>query len=488
MTALANLAQPDVELVGGDVLAEVLVGDVDGLPDAMDGFARERTGGHNGGIAHERHAVGDLLANLGLGVGTLHQVPLVQHDDHGALAVGGEARHALVLVGQADGAVDDQDGHVGTVDGAHGAHEAVVLHVLVDLALLAQAGGVDDGVALTVVLDDGVDGVARGAGDVGHDGAVIRGQTVGQRGLASVGATDDGDVDAAVLLLVVGGLDLLQVLHHGVEQVARAVAVQRGDRPRIAQAQLVELPDLVHGIGVVHFVHHQIHRLGGLAQHARHLLVVGVDAGAAVDDEHDDVCLVHAGERLRADGALERVVVAHLDTAGVDELELNAVPVGDVVRTVAGDAAHLVHDGLVGLGNAVNEGGLADVRPSNNRHNGQSHIKSFSVEENTTFAAPLFARQFDEFRQEPSRVTAYHAHGHARRLPHILQRCVIERDAVVVEDDLGDHVRPTRMLGRVGADGLGDVAAAQQPRDVDVPAEEAVLHEQRLHHPGKRAA
>ena len=43
------------------------------------------------------------------------------------------------------------------------------------------------------------------------------------------------------------------------------------------------------------------------------------------------------------------------------------------------------------------------------------------------------------------------------------------------------------MLGRVGANGVGDVAAAQQPRDVDVPAEEAVLHEQRLNHPGKRA-
>ncbi len=81
------------------------------------------------------------------------------------------------------------------------ANEGVVLDVLVDLAFLAQARGVDNGVVLAVMLDDGVDGVARGAGDVGHDGAVGRGQAVGQRGLTGVGAADDGDVDAAVLFL-----------------------------------------------------------------------------------------------------------------------------------------------------------------------------------------------------------------------------------------------------------------------------------------------
>ena len=77
-----------------------------------------------------------------------------------------------------------------------------------------------------------------------------------------------------------------------------------------------------------------------------------------------------AGERLRADGALERVVVAHLDAAGVDEREIDAVPVGLVVGAVARDAAHLVDDGLVGLGYAVDEGGLADVRPSHHRDYG----------------------------------------------------------------------------------------------------------------------
>ena len=40
------------------------------------------------------------------------------------------------------------------------------------------------------------------------------------------------------------------------------------------------------------------------------------------------------------------------------------------------------------------------------------------------------------------------------------------------------------MRGGVGADGRRDVAAAQKARDVDVAAEELVLHEQRLQHVG----
>ena len=148
------------------------------------------------------------------------------------------------------------------------------------------------------------------------------------------------------------------------------MAVHGRDRPRIAQAQLVELPHLVHAVRGVQLVHHEEYGLGRLAQDARNGLVVGVDPGLAVHEEQDDVRLVRAGQRLIAYGALEGVVVAHLDAAGVDELEVDAVPVGLMVGAVARDAAHLVDDGLVGLGYAVDEGGLADVRPSDHRDDG----------------------------------------------------------------------------------------------------------------------
>src|ERR1700722_606806 len=60
-------------------------------------------------------------------------------------------------------------------------------------AFAANAGGVDEAEAASVVLEDFVDGVARGAGYGRDDGAVGRGERVQQRGLADVGVTDDGD-------------------------------------------------------------------------------------------------------------------------------------------------------------------------------------------------------------------------------------------------------------------------------------------------------
>ena len=55
------------------------------------------------------------------------------------------------------------------------------------------------------------------------------------------------------------------------------------------------------------------------------------------------------------DGRLKVVVIAHLDAARVDQGEAKAVPDGFVIRAIARDAAHLVNDSIVDLGDTVNE-------------------------------------------------------------------------------------------------------------------------------------
>ena len=85
------------------------------------------------------------------------------------------------------------------------------------------------------------------------------------------------------------------------------------------------------------------------------------------------------GERLVADGGGEHVVALHgLDAAGVDERELATVPVGHVIAAVAGDAAALVHDGVGGLGDTIDEGRLAHVRAADDRYDGSRHTYSLS--------------------------------------------------------------------------------------------------------------
>ena len=232
---------------------------------------------------------------------------------------------------------------------------------------------------LAVALHDGVDGVARRAGNVGHDRAVGAQDAVEQRGLTGVGAANDGDVERVGELVGDLVLFLRQQRHDVVEQVARAVAVQGRKRRGLTDAKRIELPDaVVLAIGVVELVHQQKDRLVAALEHASDRLVLLGDAGAAVDHKQDDGGFLGGGEGLVADGRGKDIVtLERLDAARVDDGELAAVPIGRVVRAVARDAAGLVDDGVRGLGQAVNERGLAHVGASDDGDD-RFHLLSFN--------------------------------------------------------------------------------------------------------------
>ena len=194
---------------------------------------------------------------------------------------------------------------------------------------------------LAVALDDRVDGVARGSGNVGHDGAVGAQDAVEQRGLTGVGAADDGDVQRVGELIGDLVLFLGKQGHDVVEQVARAMTVQGRERRGLTDAERIELPDaVVLAIGVVELVYQQKDRLVAALEHAGDRLVLLGDAGAAVDHKQDDGGFLGGGERLVADGRGKDVIaLERLDAARVDDGELAAVPIGRVIRAVARDTA-----------------------------------------------------------------------------------------------------------------------------------------------------
>ena len=232
---------------------------------------------------------------------------------------------------------------------------------------------------LAVALHDGVDGVARRAGNVGHDRAVGAQDAVEQRRLTGVGTADDGDVQRVGELIGDLVLFLRKQGHDVVEQVARAVAVQGRERRGLADTERIELPDaVVLAIGVVELVHQQKDRLVAALEHAGDRLVLLGDAGAAVDHKQDDGGFLGGGEGLVANGRGEDVIaLERFDAARVDDGELAAVPIGRVVRAVARDAAGLVDDGVRGLGQAVNERGLAHVGASDDGDD-RFHLLSFN--------------------------------------------------------------------------------------------------------------
>ena len=119
-------------------------------------------------------------------------------------------------------------------------------------------------------------------------------QRVEQARLPDVRPPEDRDADRVLrdLRPLRGAREALE---DRVEQVARAVTVQPRDRQGLAEAEAVELVDLVGPGRVVELVRDQEHRTVGAAQQLRDLLVAGRHSGLRVHDEQDEVGLVDRG-------------------------------------------------------------------------------------------------------------------------------------------------------------------------------------------------
>ena len=153
----------------------------------------------------------------------------------------------------------------------------------------------------------------------------------------------------------------------GVEHVARAAAVERGDAERLAQAEVPQAVGLGLGALVVDLVGGEDDGLARRPQDAYDGLVGVGDADHRVDHEEHGVGQRHRHLGLGADG-LGHAARVGVPAAGVDHGEGAAVPVGVVVDAVAGDAGTVLDDGLAAADDPVDQGGLAHVGAA---HDGQ---------------------------------------------------------------------------------------------------------------------
>lgn len=104
-----------------------------------------------------RRAIDRLHNGLALVV-VLEEVPLVEEYHQGTAALDREISNLLVLLRHARGGVDDEQRDVRAIDSAKPSDHGVVLDILIDRALLADARGIDHAIALAVALDNRVDG------------------------------------------------------------------------------------------------------------------------------------------------------------------------------------------------------------------------------------------------------------------------------------------------------------------------------------------
>ena len=254
-----------------------------------------------------------------------------------------------------------------------------------------------------------------------------------------------------------------------VEQLTRQAAVQRGDRHRITEPEARELPDVALAAFVVDFVDRDDHRVRRALQHLRDARVLFRDADGDVDHEHDHVRGLDRGVGLRAHLRRERGLLAGEaritrgePAARVDDLEPAGLPLGVEGLAVARDTGPLLDDRVAPADDPVDEGRLADVRPSDDRDGGELAGHAACDRSAATSDAPSVAHDLDRSGQVGDRRAVEEATAR--------QRDVREEVAAVG--------------GRAGEDAC-EVGTGEQAGDTDVAAEEPVLDREQLHVAGQ---
>ena len=207
--------------------------------------------------------------------------------------------------------------------------------------------------------------------------AIFAQQPVDERGLARIGAADDGELERRALVILVkfplvGRVILpLDMGEEGLEQIGHALAMfgRKGDG--FAQPQAEGFHHAIIGGLTFRLVGDQNDRHVIAAQPAGDFLVQRRDPCARVDHEQRDVAIFHRRFSLHPHPAGQAVGVLIFITGGVDDGEVEAEQMRLALTPVAGDAGLVVDQRELLADQAVEQGGLAHIGPPDNGYDGQ---------------------------------------------------------------------------------------------------------------------
>ena len=212
--------------------------------------------------------------------------------------------HVLCL--DATGGVDHQDTDIAVLDGADGAHHRIELEILGDLVLTTDTGSIHEVEVEAKLIVTGVDGVAGGTCNLGHDVTIFADEGVDDARLTGIRTAHHGKAGDAVFEIVLGFLG--QGLDHLVEQIARTTARGSADGPGITQSELIELILVVEVLTVVGLVGHQDHRQFSTAQDLCHVHVPACHTVVDVTEEQHEVGFLGGDDHLFTDLLFKDIV------------------------------------------------------------------------------------------------------------------------------------------------------------------------------------
>ena len=194
------------------------------------------------GEAQEIETQVEAVAN-GLTLVGRDAVPLVDAITSARPCSATRPMQARVLLGDGVVRVEHADHHVGAVDRLQRLDDGELLDRLADPGAAAHAGGVDQHVGLPVALERHFDGVARRAGLVERDQALLAEQAVDQRGFAHVGPSDHRDANGAGRVAEhVGRIErAFEPVERALDQRIETLLVRGRNRDGFTEAEAMEL-------------------------------------------------------------------------------------------------------------------------------------------------------------------------------------------------------------------------------------------------------
>ncbi len=295
-------------------------------------------------------------------------VPFVHRDDQGAPPLESNPEHARILFSHGVVSVEDHDDDVRLINRLQSLGNARTLNDILDLGTPADTSGVDEHEFTAVALERHEDAVTGRPGLFVRDHPFVADEAVHQRGLADIGPADDGDPNR-VPLVIVGDLRL-QPLQYMIHQIAAPLSVGRRNQEGLTQRQRMEVDRSRIEVEPFPLVECQRHRLAGTAQLPNDEVILGSQALADIDQEHEAIGLFNSALRLLAHLRLDADGILN-ETAGVDDDVRNRPETAESVLPVARQPGHVRDDRIAGACKNVEQRGLADIGSAHERDDGQ---------------------------------------------------------------------------------------------------------------------
>ncbi len=348
--------------------------------DAEDTLALVRGDEELGDIREGRIAVIEFAFPLDGSVGLLlDHVPLVDAEDYAFAEFNRFLHNFDVLRDHVVSGIGEDHGHVALFERTTRTDGGVKLDGFADLATPPQAGGVNQRQLLLIVGDDGVNRVARGAGNFGHEMARLAQDSVDKRRFADIRTPDDRDERPRATQLLPTPL-FREQFNHSVEDIGEAAAIGGAHRHGVAERQLIERADFDFLLLVVHLVDNENRGAPAALEHAGDFDVAIGGSGLAVIDEDDQITFIEGKFHLLANGGIEQIRRTGNPAAGVHDVEGASLPIHFAEMTITRHAGFGRGDRLFRAGGAVEDRGLANVGAADDGDEGKAHEVNSKLE------------------------------------------------------------------------------------------------------------